>query len=150
MAYKDEMEKEMARYEAALNAAQALEAVPHDCHDCGATPGELHKIGCDSPHCTICGTQLLQCGHVKGNSVHTGIESQEVMILCEAMSLFSKWVVDGEWKPGLERGHWQACGRDDPAGSYDLNKGTEIYIHALLAVRRRELAELENRKKKTE
>lgn len=144
------MEREMRRYEEALNAAQALKPVPCDCHDCGARPGELHKENCDSPHCTICGTQLLQCGHEKGNSVHTGIESQDLKILCESMSLFCKWVVDGEWKPGLPRGHWQECGRDDPDASYDLNRGIEIHISSLRAVRKDALSELKkNDGKKT-
>ena len=32
-----------------------------NCPDCGATPGELHKRGCDVENCPGCGRQLLGC-----------------------------------------------------------------------------------------
>jgi len=127
-------------YKRKLKNAKAKNAVNNKCHDCHVRPGQLHKEGCDSPTCTICGMQLLQCGHWKtGNSVHTGIENQDILVLCEALGLFTKWVVDGEWpdSPGLERGHYERCGRDDPNATYDLNTGHEIRDIALDAVRRR-------------
>jgi hypothetical protein len=32
-----------------------------DCHDCGASPGEYHELGCDVERCPRCGYQLLTC-----------------------------------------------------------------------------------------
>jgi len=118
--------------------AQKERPVRRNCHDCGAKPGEMHKPNCDSPRCNICGQQLMCCGHKAGNSVHTGIEAQELKIICDAHNLFCKWVVDGKW-PGsdLDRGHWQKCARDDPDASYDLNRGLEIWLNSLNAVRGR-------------
>ena len=127
-------------YEDRLKKARAQKAVNKACHDCHVKPGQVHEEGCDSPTCTVCGIQLLQCGHWKtGNSVHNGIENQELKVLCEAMGLFNKWVVDGVWpdSPKLERGHYERCGRDDPEAAYDLNTGHEIKNIALEAVRER-------------
>jgi hypothetical protein len=33
----------------------------HICHDCMATEGELHKLGCDMERCPFCGHQLISC-----------------------------------------------------------------------------------------
>jgi len=115
-------------YERALKSARDTKPLPVPCHDCGVMPGKLHEEGCDSPTCTICGIQLLQCGHKEGNSIHSGIECQEIRILCEALSLFTKWV-DG-------RG-WVDCARDDKDATYDLNRGIVMYQSGLRAVRKR-------------
>lgn len=112
-------------YMKALREAQALVPVDRRCHDCGVKPGRLHKRGCDSPICTICGVQLLQCGHAAGNSVHTGIEGQMIDIVCEVMDLYSRWGGDG----------WESCGRDDAGSGYDLNEGVALYQKALRRVR---------------
>jgi Zn finger protein HypA/HybF involved in hydrogenase expression len=39
----------------------------HQCHDCGAEPGELHMDGCDVEQCPECGRQLITCPH--GNEI---------------------------------------------------------------------------------
>ena len=52
----------------------------HDCHDCGAKPGEIHQDGCDTEVCSVCGLQRLQClwigscrGHDKAFARWTGL-----------------------------------------------------------------------------
>jgi hypothetical protein len=45
------------------------------CHDCGAQPGEIHKDGCDTERCSVCGGQYFVCGcagHDKGFARWTG------------------------------------------------------------------------------
>ena len=32
------------------------------CHDCGASEGRLHELGCDMERCPFCGYQLISCG----------------------------------------------------------------------------------------
>lgn len=136
--YRDERER---MYMEAMKKARAMRAFNRRCHDCHVKPGQMHKEGCDSPKCTICGTQLLQCGHWKtGNSVHNGIENQELMIICESLGLFTKWVVDGftEYEgTKLPQGHWEKVDRNDPKATYDLNKAVVIYHKSLRAVRER-------------
>ena len=34
---------------------------------CGASEGELHKLGCDREHCPFCGGQLIFCAFDKGS-----------------------------------------------------------------------------------
>ena len=41
------------------------------CHDCGAMPGELHKTGCDTERCAMCGGQFIACDCVyEVNEMH--------------------------------------------------------------------------------
>ena len=100
-----------------------------NCHDCGAKPGELHKEGCDSPHCIICGIQLLQCGHYpEGNSIHSGVELQEIKIIAEVLCLYSRMGING----------WESCSEHDKGANYNLNKASIIYQLALQSVRLKE------------
>jgi len=32
------------------------------CHDCNATRGQYHHLGCDMERCPICWEQLISCG----------------------------------------------------------------------------------------
>jgi len=108
------------------------------CHDCGAKQGELHKAGCDAVICTICGEQLMCCGHFpKGNSINTGSMYFELAVVCEINGLFTKAVVDGEIQPGLPRMHWEKCARDDPEATYDYNAASSLYARAVKVVRER-------------
>jgi len=38
----------------------------YDCHDCGATKGQIHLSGCDVEECPVCKKQLISCPHLYG------------------------------------------------------------------------------------
>lgn len=47
-----------------------------NCHDCGTKPGEMHKVGCDTERCSVCGGQRIQCrckGHDRAFARWTGV-----------------------------------------------------------------------------
>ncbi len=37
---------------------------PHDCAQCGVTPGSLHQDGCSIERCVLCGGQAIGCNCV--------------------------------------------------------------------------------------
>lgn len=116
-----------------------------DCHDCGASPGELHDLGCDTERCPLCGGQFLQCFHQ-----HRCPTCKEEWIDSECVTDAEGWptvVTDadrlpwtGIW-PGVEEcrefgwysyfdpanrdpktGAWHRCPPDHPQASEDLNR----------------------------
>lgn len=81
------------------------------CPDCGVTPGELHREGCDVERCPECGHQRISC-------------------FCETARPAIPW--SGEW-PGAaecrEYGfwcHWDPpwvrCDEGHPGATEDLNR----------------------------
>ena len=100
----------------------------HNCHDCGAKPGELHKPNCDTERCPFCGGQALQCFY---ENSHGELECEcKRKLVTDADRI--PW--DGEWPGWAEcreygfwckmvkgRG-WVRCEKDDPEASEDLNR----------------------------
>src|ERR1700732_4479499 len=83
------------------------------CPDCGVSPGEWHRPGCDVEQCPFCGGQLIRC------EPDTPLDDR------------IKW--DGQWpgeKKCLEWGWfakftsrgWKRCGRNDPQRQPDLDR----------------------------
>ena len=108
------------------------------CHDCGVKVGEMHQCGCDAVICSVCGIQLLQCGHYpEGNSKWTGEMYPELRKICVDQELYCRDFVDG--KPVEEvpfdiimrdrsRIQWHVpCKKEDFGAGPDLNKAGEIY-----------------------
>jgi len=109
------------------------------CHDCGVCIGELHKEGCDGVTCTVCGTQLLICGHYpEGNAKWTGEMYPEERKICEERNLWCRDFVDG--KPVEEVDFekllndeidvkWHVpCNKDDYGAHHDLNRSVKFLI----------------------
>ncbi len=83
-----------------------------DCPDCGVSPNESHKGGCDVERCYECGGQLISCD-------------------CSFQTEQLPW--SGEW-PGVAECRefgwyskptpigWKSCSKDDPGASEDLNR----------------------------
>lgn len=42
------------------------EADKYECHDCSATKGQIHLLGCDVEQCPVCKEQLISCEHFYG------------------------------------------------------------------------------------
>lgn len=88
------------------------------CHDCAATPGELHGEGCDIERCPDCGGQIISCG-------------------CEEIT-HDRIPWDGEW-PGVKECReldlwcrwgppWIPCDRNHPDATEDLNRLHEVAV----------------------
>lgn len=82
----------------------------HNCHDCGAKPGEVHHDQCDVQRCSVCGGQRLMClmstGGCKGHD-----------------KKFARW--SGFWPGSLEAA----------AMGIDLNELSERELHKILFVK---------------
>jgi hypothetical protein len=98
-----------------------------NCHDCGANPGELHDLGCDTERCPECGGQIISCGcfnaDKEGNwdfekldkyerEKWTGIMYEEAHLYAEEHDLWVYW--------DEEKG-WAKCDRNHPDSRQDLN-----------------------------
>lgn len=42
--------------------SNTAQVVLKDCHDCWASPGQVHEEGCDVERCSYCGGQKICCG----------------------------------------------------------------------------------------
>ena len=89
------------------------------CHDCGATPTELHQPGCDVEQCYECGSQLISCGcfcdhnwpedddRIKWTGIWPGVEE------CQEFGWYAKF---------SEGSGWVRCSADEPEATEDLNR----------------------------
>ena len=100
-----------------------------DCGDCGVSPGELHRRGCDVERCALCGMQATSCECVPGDDdVEWERYEQAVehfggrlpwtgeypgLADCRELGLYARWN-DAETK-------WEKCGPDAPGADGDLN-----------------------------
>lgn len=115
------------------------------CHDCGAQPGDLHQLGCDTERCPLCGGQFLSCFHT-----HRCPRCNDEWVDSECVTDNDGWptvITDdmrlpwtGIWPGVVEcrefgwyayfdpanrhptNGPWIRCAPDDPRGSEDLNR----------------------------
>lgn len=113
------------------------DTVRGNCHDCGAAPGELHELGCDTERCPRCGMQLISCScftkydietgdqtwdteglNRDGRIPWTGIMYEREMKYCEQHDHWTKFT-DGQW---------QKVSRDDPDAIHDINTAV-IKLH---------------------
>jgi ribosomal protein L44E len=74
------------------------------CHDCDASVGQLHILGCDMETCPICGGQLISCSEEHFKLVEEGkfprIPYIQPLVQCAACNLLFPdmfQVPDEEW-----------------------------------------------------
>lgn len=94
--------------------------IENKCHDCGASPGELHQHGCDTERCPVCGGQAI-------SGCHPNVSDSDRM----------PW--SGEW-PGVaecreyglwcywdeKNRRWVKCNNDYPGATEDLNSLVKV------------------------
>lgn len=85
------------------------------CHDCGASPGELHKKMCDVERCPDCGGQYISCDceeePTRPRLPWTGIWPG--VVECRKFGWYSK-MVEGKG--------WVRCEKNDEGATEDLNR----------------------------
>lgn len=87
------------------------------CHDCGVSPKDLHKDGCDVERCAYCGFQAISCGCDESDYaslerlVWTGEWPGDSE--CREFGWYSKLIPDVGWI---------CCQKDDEGASEDLNR----------------------------
>lgn len=98
-----------------------------ECHDCGARPGMLHRLGCDLEPCPYCGGQLLSCEHFFFGADDPPPDD-------DRLPWTGEWPAEAEARefgwysrrvPGVAG--WVPCGKDDPGAGPDLNR---VYVEA--------------------
>ncbi len=83
------------------------------CHDCGASVGQAHRVGCDVERCSVCLNQRVCCdckGHDPQASYWTG--EWPGAGLCRDQ---------GWWCVRAEVG-WRPCAPDTPGAMEDFNR----------------------------
>jgi hypothetical protein len=111
----------------------------HDCHDCGAKPGEFHQSGCDVERCARCGHQAIACNCIyevcgmdvetmefDHPDVYTGGPTQAMQVIWAAQWGHKRLPWTGKWPGEAEceefgwyckevpgKG-WMPCDKDDP------------------------------------
>ena len=88
-----------------------------DCPDCGVAPGRAHLPGCDVERCSVCGAQLLGCGHDSADEYDDDFDADV------HDPSFARW--SGFWPGTLEA---RALG-------IDLNKVYSRGLHRVLFVK---------------
>ena len=74
-----------------------------NCGDCAVEPGQVHQAGCDVERCSVCGGQLLQCGHrghdpqfARWTGIWPGLAEAEHLGI--DMNEFTRRVIFGEYR----------------------------------------------------
>jgi hypothetical protein len=114
------------------------------CHDCDASPGQLHEPGCDVERCPYCGRQLIGCACREDEKKEAWIEKHLLPWtgtwpgVAEAIEfgLYCRWEPNARLEAEAKRvglvealrtiggpaGRWVVCDKDDPEARPDLNR----------------------------